>query len=403
MKRLQSSLIAVILAIASTAALGTAPSSRSSIAQYRVADVQDLSSIQNPSIVGMNSHGDIVANAVVGSRSVIVVELGAGTPHARIVRLRSPLGFHNVAAAGINDAGTVAAQAWNSGGPDAPFVAGFAAGHFTWTRLPTSVTGTGSYVVAGIAVDGDVVGTRQQASASAEPSRAVLWRSRFGGSYAAAMLLPLTKGYSRSEASAIWSSVRRPGRIFRLQREVIVGAEQRGDQPSDRYTAWSPGPNQSPVIQGLPGIIGNAPALALGGWANHVYVSGRVMGVDTGGGWRSTIRFTDIGSALPGPVQPLAYPRYRGAECFYGANAVSAGTDGKFVAVGGVSCIAGAKQHPQALLWRGNAVTELQNRIPTGNGWQLDDAWVINSKGQIVGTGKLNGRSAVYILTPALN
>lgn len=142
------------------------------------------------------------------------------------------------------------------------------------------------------------------------------------------------------------------------------------------------------------------PPVSIGGWGNHVYLAGRLMGVDTGSGWNARVRVGLNGVATPGAFAPLPYPKYQGAECFYGANGVTAGADGKFVGVGGVSCIA-SKRPAEALVWRGASVTPLQSLVQNKAGWQLQDAQTINTRGQIAGTGRFMGGNAVFVLTPA--
>jgi hypothetical protein len=46
-------------------------------------------------------------------------------------------------------------------------------------------------------------------------------------------------------------------------------------------------------------------------------------------------------------------------------------------------------------------VTDLDTLIPRGSGWSLTNAVALNSKGQISGSGTLNGVTSGYVLTPA--
>ncbi len=54
----------------------------------------------------------------------------------------------------------------------------------------------------------------------------------------------------------------------------------------------------------------------------------------------------------------------------------------------------------RAVVWRGGAAEELNGLIPAGTGWTLETAAAINERGQIVGTGVLDGQRRAYLLTP---
>ena len=43
---------------------------------------------------------------------------------------------------------------------------------------------------------------------------------------------------------------------------------------------------------------------------------------------------------------------------------------------------------------------DLNDYIPTGSGWELQIAYDINSSGQIVGSGRINGKVHAFLLTP---
>ncbi len=51
-------------------------------------------------------------------------------------------------------------------------------------------------------------------------------------------------------------------------------------------------------------------------------------------------------------------------------------------------------------LWRNGIMTNLNNLLPAGTGWELGAAYGINNKGQIVGTGKFKGQDTAFLLTP---
>jgi hypothetical protein len=405
MKRIFLILAAGLVTMTSTGGTGLARSRQSTAPRDRITELKAFSGLKSLTLVAMNDNGDIVGNAREDKRSVIVVDLAAGTRSAHLLILQKPSGLTNVSASGINDAGIVSAQAWRSSGHRVPFVVFFHGRGHIWWQLPGRQA---SYEVAGIAANGDVAGTMMSSSGLAE--RAVEWFFQPGYEgpvarpYAAAFSLKRSPGFTRSSASSIWSNGRRSGYA---SRELIGGMQYRGNRPSNRFTIWrwlNWCPNEfgcsQPAQSGkLTGHL-QSPLLPIpfmiGGWGRHIYAAGRQMGVDTGSGWRSTIRFTGTGAKL-GSLVGLPVPTHHGAECFYGANNVSASKDGKFVGVGGISCTGGLVP-PEALMWHGTGVIRLRSRVAAGSGWHLNDAAAINSHGQIVGTGTLNGRTAVYLL-----
>lgn len=54
----------------------------------------------------------------------------------------------------------------------------------------------------------------------------------------------------------------------------------------------------------------------------------------------------------------------------------------------------------RAVLWQGRQMWHLNSLIPTGSGWDLRRAFYINDVGQIVGEGRRNGESRIFLLTP---
>lgn len=53
-----------------------------------------------------------------------------------------------------------------------------------------------------------------------------------------------------------------------------------------------------------------------------------------------------------------------------------------------------------AFLWRNGKSYRLNNLIAVHSGWNLQDAYAINNKGQIVGMGVHHGRTRAFLLTP---
>jgi probable HAF family extracellular repeat protein len=52
-----------------------------------------------------------------------------------------------------------------------------------------------------------------------------------------------------------------------------------------------------------------------------------------------------------------------------------------------------------AVLWENGRPKDLNDLIPEHSGWQLTDAYAINERGQIVGSGFLNGQLRAFLLT----
>jgi len=60
---------------------------------------------------------------------------------------------------------------------------------------------------------------------------------------------------------------------------------------------------------------------------------------------------------------------------------------------------AGGRVH--ALTWRAGQKVKLNDCIPTGSGWYLEQATGINDRGQIVGFGDHHGTEHAFLLTPS--
>ena len=53
-----------------------------------------------------------------------------------------------------------------------------------------------------------------------------------------------------------------------------------------------------------------------------------------------------------------------------------------------------------AFVYSGGQMYDLNNLIPAGSGWVLEHATAINTSGQIVGVGRLNGQTRAFLATP---
>jgi hypothetical protein len=382
------------MGLASSAVAGSAHNR----SRDRITNLKELSRLlrfNGLSIDGMNANGEIVGTITRQGHTRIIIDFNPGTKGAHVVVLANPVGFKNISAVGINNAGWIAAntEVADADGvtrsipfarhifpPDMRILGGSA----RWIRLKIAHSGLLDCPVAGIVGNGSVAGTLNPDSRGR--SRAVVWHLSSFGTYAPATRLALSTGETYSSASAIWSR----GRV-----EVIGGSQgSTSIGQASRFTVWSPLPVQSGLGQSF--LLRSPSAIA--GWGSHVFVVGRVMGVDTGAGWRASIYLNSSGSARPSRPTGLAFPKVRGAECFYGADSVSAGRNGKLVAVGSIGCI-GTLSHSEALIWRGSRVSNLQSQVPAGSGWQLTNAEFI-AHSRIVGVGRNNGHQGVYLLSP---
>jgi probable HAF family extracellular repeat protein len=64
----------------------------------------------------------------------------------------------------------------------------------------------------------------------------------------------------------------------------------------------------------------------------------------------------------------------------------------------GFSYTASGQAH--AFLWQNGTMSDLNDLIPPGSGWDLGAAYAINNAGQIVGVGVHNGQGRAFLLTP---
>lgn len=389
---------AVVVVVATAGALRARPA-HTGTAHYNISRLAVPSRFKNISIVAMNDSADVVANASVDGKPVVVVIRSANNASPTVIVFPTPSGSISISASGIDDQGAISAQAVRAGGWLVPYVGFSSSNSHSWSRLP--VKQRASYSVAGMAANGDVAGTMM--SAKGRPGRAIEWKyagremQPGGKPYNRPEMLRLSPGYTHSGASSIWSSG---------PRELIAGTQYKGGRPSERLTLWRwlpfclgaacSQPDQSSVPGGGLTPLGVAQA-HIGGWGGHMYVSGRVMGIDTGSGWRASLRYTSRGVRAVSFAR-LPLPTYVGAECFSGTNGVSAGAKGRFLGVGEISCI-GSKSAPEALLWRGTKVVALQSRIPPASHWKLTGAAALNRRGEVVGSGTFKGRSAIFLLS----
>jgi probable HAF family extracellular repeat protein len=68
--------------------------------------------------------------------------------------------------------------------------------------------------------------------------------------------------------------------------------------------------------------------------------------------------------------------------------------------VGEWRTLVSGQQRFKAFLWKGNQMKDLNDLIPADSGWKLTDAYSINERGQIVGSGFKDGQLRAFLLTP---
>jgi probable HAF family extracellular repeat protein len=81
----------------------------------------------------------------------------------------------------------------------------------------------------------------------------------------------------------------------------------------------------------------------------------------------------------------------------------SLGGDSAPVAINNAGLIIGNSSPSGPFLYLNGTMRSLNDLIPAGSGWRLQQASGINSSGQIVGTGLLNGQQVGFLLTPVIS
>jgi len=79
------------------------------------------------------------------------------------------------------------------------------------------------------------------------------------------------------------------------------------------------------------------------------------------------------------------------------SNSFAFGINNKGQVVGKAETSSGTSR---AFFWKDSTMTDLNSLIPANSGWELTEAQSINKNGQIVGTGKFNGQTNAFLLTP---
>lgn len=135
-----------------------------------------------------------------------------------------------------------------------------------------------------------------------------------------------------------------------------------------------------------------------GFFADAISDSGRIIGMSRSlnGAKDAPVRWDSPHFTLI-PLEPLPGFDPSDPSSFYSARAVNGPGD-----IVGTQRSSGADGFSRAIIWRGdNTVPEdLNTQLPDNSGWVLERATAINDAGQILGEGKYNGETAVFLMTP---
>jgi probable HAF family extracellular repeat protein len=128
------------------------------------------------------------------------------------------------------------------------------------------------------------------------------------------------------------------------------------------------------------------------GSSNDINDSGQVVGgcCSNDDGKRLAILFSNGVRQELGSLSPQ--------RMYHDAMAIN--NSGQIVGVSATSGIPFSSNDERAFVYSNGVMQDLNDLIPAGSGWILNVASDINSAGQIVGNGKLNGEDRAFLLTP---
>jgi probable HAF family extracellular repeat protein len=322
---------------------------------YNVADVGTLPGGTVSRAFGINNQGQVVGEAE--SRAFL---WQAG----KMKDLGTPGGSHSIAYS-INDRGQVVGRFATGKRIGGGGSGSYAVYHsFLWQDGKTKDLAL--FEAVGINGRGQIVGDRLEKPAMGPDSRkrATLWDS---GSLTDLVLLPNTNSSSASGLN---------------DRGQIIGNARDAGTQNSRAFLWEKG--RMMLLGSLPG------GESSGSDARDINERGQVVGCSWRTGpkanhavlWeRSTM--TDLGTL---------------GGIYSCANAINEA--GQVV---GVSYA--AEGHPgsdwpgRAFFWQKGKISDLNDLIPRGSGWVLQQALDINDRGQIVGTGEIKGQTHGFVLT----
>ncbi len=175
------------------------------------------------------------------------------------------------------------------------------------------------------------------------------------------------------------------------------GMQLLGTLPSGQYS-WAY------AINDVGQVVGNADI----NYDWHAFLWTQRTGMEDLGQWSATAinNFGKIaGYQYVGPQSvAVVWTRRNGLQALPalpGSNGSAASAIDSFGYVVGWSTMASNPSSARATLWSTRTgVWDLNTLIPVNSGWVLQQAMGINSWGQVVGNGTLNGQSHAFLLTP---
>ncbi|MEV4641193.1 hypothetical protein AB0J80_28015 [Actinoplanes sp. NPDC049548] len=158
---------------------------------------------------------------------------------------------------------------------------------------------------------------------------------------------------------------------------VANGINAVGQVVGDPSYVWQAG-----AARFLPGFSGDG-----SGRATAININGTVVGSAGAGQGDLAVRWDGTAPVSLGSVAGIPHNT---------ANAINAA--GQIVGTADPLCTPCAA--PRAWVWQAGTLTLLDDLIPAGSGWSLQQANGINDRGQIVGAGLHDGHLHAYLLTP---
>jgi probable HAF family extracellular repeat protein len=323
-------------------AVAAAASAAPAPAAYTITDLGVLGAGDNSVATAVNNAGEVVGYNMTSTGLTHAFRWRRGV----ISDLGTEQGGSSSTAAAINDAGQVAGTADRTGGGY-----GYPA-RWSATGVLTDLGGAATNALgAGTGVDpgGRVVGGQRPATSEGEP---------LGTLYQA--------DGTRVDLGANLGLARGINAVGQ-----VVG--------SPAYV-WQAG-----SVRFLPGFPSAGAAIA-----NAINISGQVVGSASAGNNLLAVRWQNGNPVTLGTVSGINYNQ---------ATAVNAAGD----IVGTADPLCSPCVSARGWLWRAGSLVPLDDLLPAGSGWVLQQANGINDRGQIVGAGLRDGHVRAFLLTPTFS